>query len=139
MITDAVSCILHKDRVIRISQGDKNFQLCPDESITLPGCVTRCTLQICGDPISLHFIPRENAYVGRSRIYYLIRDRTVSNKDIVTSVDYLQILLVAELVEVLQEIIDSIIPTDAVNKLSHYLLATSTFHKNRYNYHITVQ
>ena len=63
----------------------------------------------------------------------------MSNKDIVTSVDYVQSLLVTEPVEVLQEIIDSIVPTLEVNKLSQYLLATSTFLKYRYNYHVTMQ
>ena len=36
MIKDAVSFILHKDHVVTISWGDKNFQLGADESITLP-------------------------------------------------------------------------------------------------------
>ena len=36
MIKDAVSFILHKDHVVTISWGHKNFQLGPDERITLP-------------------------------------------------------------------------------------------------------
>ena len=62
----------------------------------------------------------------------------MSNKDIVTSVDYVQSLLVTEPVEVLQEIIDSIIPTLEVNKLSQYLSDESTFLKYRYNYHVII-
>ena len=67
----------------------------------------------------------------------MIHDLTASSKDVVTSVDYVQTLLVAEPVEVLQEIIDSLIHTIEVNKLTQYLSAMSTFLKYRYIYHST--
>ena len=42
-------------------------------------------------------------------------------------------------VEILQEIIDHIIPPLEVNKRSQYLSTTSTFLKYRYNYYVTMQ
>ena len=136
MIKDAVAFILHKEHVVTISWGDKTFQLGPDESITLPRLCRKLPPKHLWEAYRSSLTSRKEG-LGRSSIYYMIHDLTASSKDVVTSVDYVQALLVAEPVEVLQEIIDSLIPTIEVNKLTQYLSATSTFLKYRYSYHST--
>ena len=136
MIKDAVAFILHKEHVVTISWGDKTFQLGPDENVTLPRLCRKLPPKDLWEAYRSALTSSKEG-LGRSSIYYMINDLTVSSKDVVTSVDYVQALLVAEPVEVLQEIIDSLIPTIEVNKLTQYLSATSTFLKYRYNYHAT--
>ena len=53
--------------------------------------------------------------------------------------DYVQALLVQKLIELLQEIIDALIPTTEKEKLSEYLTATNLFLKYRYNHHVSLQ
>ena len=136
MIKDAVSFVLHKDHVATISWGEKTFQLGPEESVTLPRLCRKVPPKHIWDEYKSSHNTRTEG-LGRSSIYHLIHDLTVSSKDIVTSIDYVQALLVAEPVEVLQDIIDSLIPTIEANKLTQYLSATSSFLKYRYNYHAT--
>ena len=100
MIKDAVSFILHKDHVVTISWGDKNFRLGSDESITLPRLCRKVPHKHLWESYKASLQSKRDG-LARSSIYYLIRNLTVSNKDIVTSVDYVQSLLVAEPVKVL--------------------------------------
>ena len=57
-------------------------------------------------------------------------------KVIINAVDYAQVLLVTEPIEVLQDIVDSMIHTSKKDKLTKYLTATATFLKYRFNYHV---
>ena len=137
MIKHTITFILHKDHVIIVSWGDKQFMLGPDEIVTIPRlCHKIPPKEIWNSHASL--LEKKSDGLGRSSFYYLIQDLTVSNREIVTSVDYLQALLVAEPIEVLQEIIKSLVPTVEAIKSSQYVAATSTFLKYRYNYHVTV-
>ncbi len=117
MIKDAVSFVLHKDHVATLSWGDKTSQLGPEESITLPRLCRKVPPKHIWDAYKSSLNTAKEG-LGRSSIYYLIHDLTASSRDIVTSIDYIQALLVAEPVEVLQEIIDSRIPTIETNKLT---------------------
>ena len=66
----------------------------------------------------------------------MIKDLTSSNRDIVSSVDYVQALLVAEPVEMLQEIVETLVHTTDKDLLSQYIAATATFLKSRYQKHV---
>ena len=52
------------------------------------------------------------------------------------AVDYVQALLVAEPIEILQQIIEELVHTTEQEKFTTYLTATSTFLKYRYNNHV---
>ena len=58
-----------------------------------------------------------------------------SSRDIVISVDYVQALLVAEPVPILQKIVDSLVHITERDALVQYITATATFLKTRYQHH----
>ena len=49
--------------------------------------------------------------VGRTTLYFMIKDLTSSNRDIVSLVNYIQALLVAGAVEMLQEVVEIFVHT----------------------------
>ena len=66
----------------------------------------------------------------------MIKDLTSSNYDIVHSVDYVQALLVTEPVEMLQQIVDTLVHTIEKEILSRYIAVTTTFLKTKYQKHV---
>ena len=74
--------------------------------------------------------------LGKRSFYYIVNDLTTSSKVIINAVDCVQALLVTEPIEVLQDIVDSMIHTSKKDKLTKYLTATATFLKYRFNYHV---
>ena len=137
-IKNTVSFILHKDHVVTTSWGDKSFRLGPNETIILPRLCRKLSPKDLWESYKAAITSKQDG-MGRSLFYYFVRDLTVSNRNIVTSVDYVQALLVQEPIELLQEIIDALIPTTEKEKLSEYLTATNSFLKYRYNHHVSLQ
>lgn len=76
--------------------------------------------------------------IGRNSFYYLVDHLTCSNKIIVQGVDYVQALLVAEPITVLQDIVDSLVHSSKKEMMKEYLTATASFLKYRYSQHVTV-
>ena len=74
--------------------------------------------------------------VGRTTFYYLVKYLMSSNRDIVTSVDYVQALLVTEPVELLQQVVNSLVHTTEKDLLTQYITAASTFLKSQYQKHV---
>ena len=71
-----------------------------DEKITLPRlCQKQSPLNLWNSYASIDV---KNKRVGRKTFYYMIKDLTSSDHDIVIPVDYIQALLVTEPVEILQ-------------------------------------
>ena len=138
VIKHVVSFILHKDHVVTTSWGEKTFHVGPNEVIILPRLCRKLSAKDMWESYKAT-IEDQQSGVGRSSFYYLVDDLTVSSKSIVTSVDYVQALLVQEPIEILQEIIDALIPTTEKDKLSQYLTATGSFLKYRYNHHVPIQ
>ena len=66
----------------------------------------------------------------------MIKDLTSSNRDIVNSVDYVQALLVAEPVEMLQKVVETLVHTTDKDLLSQIIAATAIFLKSRYQKHV---
>ena len=56
----------------------------------------------------------------------MIKDLTSSNCDIVSSADYVQAFLVAEPVEMLQEVVETLVHVTCKEVLSQYIAATAT-------------
>ena len=134
-VKEVVSYILHRDHIVTTAWGDRQFNLGLDEEVTLP----RLTRKV--SPLHLwdsYKKTHQNDRIGRSSFYNIVRDLTVSGRDIVTSVDYVQALLVNEPVELLQEVVDSLCHSTDSDKLSDYLSAVSMFLKNRYQVHVSM-
>ena len=66
----------------------------------------------------------------------MIKDLSSSNRDIVSSVGYVQALLVAEPVEMLQEVVETLVHTTDKDFQSRYIAATATFLKSQYQKHV---
>ena len=138
LIKEAVSFILHKEHVFTTSWGDKVFQLGTDtdETIILP----KLCRKISPKDLWSSYVSKSNSTgskkLGRSTFYYIVRDLTTTSKEIVRSIDYVQALLVTEPIEVLQEIINTLVHPSQKETLSEYLSAMSTFLKYRYNLHV---
>ena len=64
-----------------------------------------------------------------------MNDLTSSNHDIVTSVYYIQALLVTEAVELLQQIVNTLVHITEKDLLSQYIAAAARFLKSRYQKH----
>ena len=77
----------------------------------------------------LCFCTQKNKRVGRTTFYYMIKDLTSSNHGIVSSVNYVQALLVAEPVDILQQIVGTLVHTTEKEILSQYIAARATFLK----------
>ena len=105
-IRTIVAFILHRDHVVPTAWGERTYELSSNESVTLP------------------------------RLYRIVNDLTTSNKVVINAVDYVQALLVTEPIEILQDIVDSMIHTSKREKMTKYLTATATFLKYRFNYHV---
>ena len=136
IITEAVSYILHKDHIITTSWGEREYELSKDEKITLPRlCRKQSPLNLWNSYAATN---KKQNKVGRTTFYYMIKDLTSSNRDIVSSVDYVQALLVAEPVEMLQEVVDTLVHTTDKELLSRYIAATATFLKSRYQKHVLI-
>ena len=66
----------------------------------------------------------------------MIKDLTSSDRDIVTSVDYVQALLVTEPVQILQQIVDSLVHITERDRLSQYITPMANFLKTRNQHHV---
>ena len=134
VITNVVSYILQKDHITTTSWGEKEFNLNKHETIILPKlCRKMSQMNLWKSYISTY---EATKCVGRTTFYYLVKDLTSSNRDIVTSVDYVQALLVTEPVEILQQVVNSLVHTTEKELLTQYITAASTFLKSRYQKHV---
>ena len=107
-IAEAVGYILHKDHIITTSWEEREYELSKDEKITLPMlCWKQSSWNFWNSYTSTH----EKNRVGRIIFYFMIKDLTSSNRDIVSLVNYIQALLVAGAVEMLQEVVEIFVHT----------------------------
>ena len=107
IISEAVGFILQKDHITTTAWGYREFNLSVTETIILPKlCRKISPLMLWTKYCSIHEKPNR---LGRTTFYYVVKDLTSSNRDIITSVDYVQALLVTEPVEMLQNIIHSFV------------------------------
>ena len=114
MIKDAVCYILHKDHVMTISWGERTHHLSRQETITLPRLCRKLSPKELWNGYAKRIFETfgkksDKNQIGRSSFYYLVTHLTCSNKVIVRAVEYVQALLVAEPITVLQDIIDSLV------------------------------
>ena len=134
VLTNAVSFILQKDHITTTSWGEKEFNLNKHETIILPKlCRKMSQMNLWKAYVSAY---EATKCIGRTTFYYLVKDLTSSNRDIVTSVDYVQALLVTEPVELLQQVVNSLVHTTEKDILTQYITAASTFLKSRYQKHV---
>ena len=128
VITNTVSYILQKDHITIASWGEKEFNLNKHETIILPKLYRKMSqMNLWKSYISTY---EATKCVGRITFYNLVKDLTSSNRDIVTSVDYVQALLVTEPVVILQQIVNSLVHTTEKDLLTQYITAASTFLKS---------
>ena len=135
IVAEAVSLILHKDHIVTTSWGQREFDLSQTEKVILPMLCRKVSPQTLWNTYSTTCVNKKSR-INRSTFYKLIKDLTSSGREIVKSVDYVQALLVAEPIEVLQQIIDSLVHSTEKEILSKYLTATATFLKTRYQQHV---
>ena len=132
-----VAFILHRDHVVTTSWGQRMFHLSKNEYVTLPRlCRKRSHLDLWNEYTSICNLDENcTQMIGKRSFYYIVNDLTTSNKVIINAVDYVQALLVAEPIEVMQDIVESMVHISKRDKLTKYLAATATFLKYRYNHH----
>ena len=74
--------------------------------------------------------------IERTTFYFIVKDLTLFNHDIVTSVDYVQALFVMDPVEILQQIANSLVHTKEEDLLTQYITAALTVLKSLYQKHV---
>ena len=134
IVAQAVSFILQKEHIITTSWGDREFNLSQTEKIILPKLSRKLSSLVLLNKYTA--INKKKNRLGRTSFYYIVKDITSSNRDIVTSVDYVQALLVTEPVQILQQVVDSLVHITERDTFAQYITATATFLKTRYQHHV---
>jgi len=135
VVAEAVSLILHKDHIVTTSWGQREFDLSNTEKVILPMLCRKVSPHTLWQTYSTT-CDNKKWRINRSTFYNLVKDLTSSGREIVKSVDYVQALLVAEPIEILQQIIESLVHSTEKETLSRYLTATATFLKTRYQKYV---
>ena len=139
-IEHAVKFILSEDHVRTLSWGSMDKFVSPTETIVLPKLQRLTTRKMMWESYTDYFKTKENKNkpcIGRTSFHILCKELTSSDEVVISSVDYVQALLLTEPIELLQDIIDQMTEPSIATKLSCYLQSLSTFLKYRYPKHIT--
>ena len=90
IVAQAVSCILQKEHIITTLWGDRELNLSQTEKIILPKLPRKLPPLVLWNKYNT--INEKKNRLGRTSFYFIVKDITSSNCDIVTSVDYVQAL-----------------------------------------------
>ena len=101
VVAEAVSLILCKDHIIKTSWGQREFDLSKTEKVILPMLCWKVSPHTLWKTYSTT-CDNKKLRINCSTFYNLVKDLTSSGREIVKSIDYVQALLVAEPIELLQ-------------------------------------
>jgi len=136
VIEDAVSFLLDRDNITTVSWGNIDCVLSEDETVVLPQITRRATRKVLWERYCEAHVEKSDQYLKRTSMYEIMKAITRSGQKILSSVDYVQSLLVSDTVENIQNMIDDLIE-DAIMKetMENYLESSSVFLKYTFNHH----
>ena len=138
-IEHAVKFILSEDHVRTLSWGSMDKVISPNETIVLPKLHRLITRKIMWESYMEYFKTDENKKkpcIGQTTFHMLCKELTSSDEIVISSVDYVQALLLNEPIELLHDIIDQISDLNVSKQLTCYHESLTTFLKYRYPEHI---
>ena len=138
-ICHAVNFILSTENVKTTSWGSVDKLITPTETIVLPKIQRITTRKIMWESYIEAFNTEDNRgkpTIGRTSFLLLCRELTSCDELVLSSVDYVQALLLTEPIDLLQDITDKITVPSVSIKLTNYLQSLSNFLKYQYPKHI---
>ena len=128
LVSDAVKFILYKANIATVSWGNIDVVLSENETVVLPKITRRASAKILWDQYLEYSLKSGDQYIKRSTFYEILRIITRSDQKLLSSVDYVQSLLVNDSLENLQQMIDDIIDDqEEKNALSDDLSSLGIF------------
>ena len=139
VVEEAVTFILDKENITTVSWGNIDIVLSEAETVVLPKITRRTSSKVLWDRYLEYHLANDLPCVKKRIFYAIMKMITRSDQKILSSVDYVQSLLVNDSIENLQCMIDEIICNkDEQERLSEALLSLSLFLKYGYNHHATI-
>ena len=136
IIEDAVDFLLHKDHISTVSWGSIDCVLSKEETIVLPKISRQTSCKVLWDKYQHIHLENEDEYVKKTTFYAIMNTITRCDLKSISSVDYVESLLVTDTIENIQNMIDDMISdTTEREVLSDYLTSLSTFLKYGYKRH----
>ena len=138
-IEHAVKFILSSDNIKTTSWGSIDKLITPTETIVLPKIQRITTRKIMWESYSDSFrteSDRDKPSVGRTSFLLLCKELTSCDELVLSSVDYVQALLLTEPIDLLQDITDKIKVPSVSSKITLYLQSLSNFLKYQYPKHV---
>ena len=138
-VEDAVKFILSTDNIKTLSWGSIDKVLTPTETIVLPKLQRIKTRKIMWETYVDEFHHDSNSNkskIGRTSFHLLCRELTSCDELVLSSVDYVQALLLTDSIELLQDIVDKIKVPSLSTKFTQYLRSLNTFLKYQYPKHV---
>ena len=139
IIEDAVSFLLNRDNITTVSWGNIDCVLSENETVVLPKITRRATRKVLWERYREVHTEQGDQYLKRTSMYKIMKAITRSGQKILSSVDYVQSLLVNDTIENIQKMIDDLI-VDTIEKecLENYLESLSVFLKYNFNHHVKI-
>ena len=139
IVEDAVSFILDKDNIATVSWGYTDCVLSQTETVVLPQITRRTSCKVLWERYNESCFESTNQILKRSTFYEVLRMLTKSDQMVLSSVDYVQSLLVTDTIENLQFMIEDLVDDDIEKAvLEEYLSSLSIFLKYGYAHHCTI-
>ena len=136
-VEEAVKFLLQPDNIRTFSWGTTTKYLSNDETIVLPK-LQRTTTRT---NLWLRYVEyvkgkSKDSCVGRTTFFSLCNEITYSEEIALSSVDYVQALLLTEPIESLQSVIDKYFTGNKHDEMSSSLTSISQFLRYTYNNHV---
>ncbi len=137
VLLKAVNFILSEDNCVSTSYGTKVVQLSEHENIQLPRFqrkrsridIIRAYLKLTSD---------DKSQLSQRSMYNILNYITSTDQASLYAIDYVTSLLVNETAEVMQDIIDKLVPSDKAKHASRLLSTASYFLKHKFKHHIVL-
>ena len=137
VLKKAVSFILSEDNCISMSYGCKLVRLSDNERVQLPRFQRKKPrIDIVKD--YLKFTMNDETNLSQRSMYNILNLITATDQASLYAIDYVTSLLVNETAEVIQDMIDKLLPIDEGKHVSRLLYTASYFLKHKYKHHIVL-
>ena len=139
IVEDAVSFILDKDNIATVSWGNTDCVLSQTETVVLPQITRRTSCKVLWERYYESNFGSNSQILKRSTFYEVLRILTKSDQMVLSSVDYVQSLLVNDTIENLEFMIEDLVD-DTIEQavIEEYLSSLSIFLKYGYAHHCTI-
>ena len=139
IVEEAVNYILHKDNITTVSWGNIDCVLSKNETIVLPQITRRASRKILWERYRDYHLEKGDEYLKRTSFYLILKMLTRSDQKILSSIDYVQSLLVTDTIENLQNMLDDLVKdSDELDVLTDYLSSLTIFLKYGYPHHANI-